>query len=93
MDFLATDIFCPLPKTPRSNRYILVVTDYSSKSEDILPIQDQTAETYAHVMLNKVKSIFGCPLSIHSDQRRNYESNIFKELCQMLEIRKTRKSQ
>ena len=34
----------------------------------------------------------GCPLSIHSDQGRTYESRIFKELCRMLEIRKTRTS-
>ena len=92
MDCLATDILGPLPKTPRNNRYILVVTDHFSKWVEVLPIQDQTAATCAHVMLNEVISRFGCPLSIHSDQGRNYESNIFKELCQMLEIRKTRTS-
>ena len=30
------------------------------------------------------------PESIHSDQGRNYESNIFQELCELLEIKKTR---
>ena len=50
---------------------------------------DQTAETTAYFILNEVISRLGCPLDIHSDQGRNYESHIFKELCTMLEVRKT----
>jgi transposase InsO family protein len=29
---------------------------------------------------------------MHSDQDRNYESEVFQELCELLEIRKTRTS-
>ena len=32
-------------------------------------------------------------MSIHSDQGRNYESQVFQELCEILEIRKTRTTQ
>ncbi|MES9880687.1 MAG: reverse transcriptase domain-containing protein [Sedimenticola sp.] len=90
MDCLATDILGPLPKTPRGNRYILVVADHFSKWVEIFPIEDQTAETCARVILNEVIARFGTPLSIHSDQGRNYESQVFKELCRMLEVKKTR---
>ena len=41
---------------------------------------------------NEVVSRYGCPLDLHSDQGRNYESDIFKEMCDLLEIRKTRTS-
>ena len=51
-----------------------------------------TAEVCAQKLLNEVISRWGCPLSIHSDQGRTYESRVFKELCRMLEIRKTRTS-
>lgn len=90
MDCLATDILGPLPRTPRGNRYILVVTDHFSKWVEIFPIPSQTAETCARVILNEVVARLGTPLTIHSDQGRNYESQVFKELCAMLEIRKTR---
>ena len=42
--------------------------------------------------MNEFIARWGCPLSIHSDQGRNYESKVFKELCRMLEIKKTRTS-
>jgi transposase InsO family protein len=33
---------------------------------------------------------YGCPIEIHSDQDWQYESDVFKEMCQLLEINKTR---
>ena len=92
LDRLATDILGPLPLTPRGHRYILTVTDYFTKWVEIFPVKDQTAITCAQILLNEVISRYGCPLSIHSDQGRCYESEIFKELCKLLEIRKTRTS-
>ena len=91
-DRLATDILGPLPITPRNNRYILTVTDYFTKWVEIFPVPDQTAITCANVILNEVICRYGCPLAIHSDQGRNYESEVFQELCKILEIRKTRTS-
>ena len=92
LDRFATDILGPFPATERGNRYILVVTDYFSNWVEIFPIQDQTAMTCARVILNEVICRYGCPLDIHSDQGRNYTSEIFSELCNLLEIRKTRTS-
>ena len=42
------------------------------------------------MILNEGIARFGCPLSIHSDQGGNYESRLFSELCDLMEIRKTR---
>ena len=90
LDRLATDILDPLPETPRGNRFILVVSDSSTKWVEIFAVPKFTAVTCAEKMLNEVIGRFGCPYDIHSDQGRNYESHIFAELCHLLEIRKTR---
>ena len=92
MDRLATDILGPLPTTPRGNRYVLVVTDYFTNWVEIFAVPDQTAVTCAERILNDVIARYGCPLDLHSDQGPNYRSNIFQELCRLLEIRKTRTS-
>ena len=92
LDRIATDILGPLPITPRGNRYILTVTDYFTKWVEVFPVPDQTAGTCAQIILNEVICRFGSLLSIHSDQGRNYESQIFQELFKLLEVRKTRTS-
>ena len=59
---------------------------------EIFAVPDQTAATCVEVILNEVIAQFGCPLSLHSNQGKNYESKVFAELCQLLEIWKTRTS-
>ena len=91
-DRLSTDILGPLPESNQGNKYIMVVTDHFTKWVEIFALPNQQAETCASVLLNEVISRYGCPYDIHSDQGRNYTSAIFSELCQYLEIRKTRTS-
>ena len=85
IDRLATDILGPLTLTPRGNRYI-----YFTKWVEIIAVPDQTAETCAHKIADDVISRLGNSLLLHSDQGRNFESGLFKELCNLLEITKTR---
>ncbi len=91
-DRLGTDIIGPLPVTKRNNRYILVCTDAFTKWCEIFAIPDITAETTARVILNEVIWRYGTPITIHSDQGSNYQSKPFTELCELLEVRKTRTS-
>ena len=71
-DRLALDYLGPFPVTPRGNRYILVVMDQFSKWVEIFALPDQSAKRCAATILNEVISRFGTPLTIHSDQGRNF---------------------
>ena len=90
LDRLSTDILGPFPESTQGNKYVLAVTDYFTKQVEIFAIPDQSAVTCAKIILNDVIARFGCPYDIHSDQGHNYESALFAELCQLLEIHKTR---
>lgn len=92
MDRLGIDVLGPLPETARGNRFILVVTDHFSKWVEAFPVSDFTAATCARVLLNDVISRFGCPYDVLSDQGRNFQSQLFAELCTLLEVRKLRTS-
>ena len=88
LDRLSADLLGPFPRTARGNRYVLVVTDQFTKWVEIVAIPDQSAETTARVILNEVIARFGSPISVHSDLGGNYKSRIFRELCDLLEIKK-----
>jgi hypothetical protein len=92
LDRLSTDIVGPFPESNEGNRYILVVSDHFTKWVEVFEVPNQTATTCAEKILNEVIARFGCPYDLHSDQGRNYVSNIFVELCKLLDICKTRSS-
>ena len=90
MERVAIDITGPLPVSASGNRYILVAMDYFSKWPETYAIPNQEATTVAQVLVNEFFSRFVVPYELHSDQGRNFESNVFKECCKILGIRKTR---
>ena len=89
---VAMDIIGPLPRTKRENRYVLTVVDHFTKHAEAYALPDQEATTIARVFLNEFVARYGVPYVIHTDQGTNFESNLFKELCKMLGISKTRTS-
>ena len=84
---IVRDIVGPLPTTDRHHVYILVVSDYFTKWVEAYVLEDQTTYT---VFFNEFTSRFGVPRETHSDQGRNFESQLFVELCKLLEISNTR---
>ena len=86
------DIVDPLHRTRRNNRYILTVVNHFTKHAEAYALPDQEAVTIARVFLNEFISSFCVPYIIHTDQNANFKSNMFNELFQLLNIKKTRTS-
>ena len=84
------DIMGPLVETQKGNKYILVIVDQFTKWVEAFPLKNKLAETVAGVVVREFVARFGCPLGIHTDQGRNFESELFKEMCEFFEIGKTR---
>ena len=91
LERVAMDIVGPLPRTQRGNRYILTVVYNFTKHTEAYALPDLEAVTIARVFLNEFILPLGVPYIIHTDQGANFESNMFKELFQLLNI-KTRTS-
>lgn len=90
LERVAIDIIGPLPKSNKGNLYILVMGDYFTKWVDAVPIRNQKASTVAQKLVDRIISIFGAPMQIHSDQGRSFESDVFQEMCKIFGIEKTR---
>ena len=80
------------PKTEDNNRYILVIGEYFSKWTESIPLPDITAKTVAHAFVEQFICRYGMPVEIVTDQGRQFEAELFKELCTYLEIDKKRTS-
>jgi Integrase core domain len=89
LEMMAMDVLGPLPRTARGNEYILVVMDYFTKWPEVYPISDQKAGTICEC-LRDVVATHGAPRILLSDQGRNFESEMIKELCAAYGIDKRR---
>lgn len=69
---------------------VLVVTDHFTRYAQAYPAKDQKAVTVAKILWEKFFVYYGLPARIHSDQGRDFESKLIKELLGMLGIQKSR---
>jgi hypothetical protein len=84
----ALDIVGPLTETTSGNKYILTFQDDLSKFLLAIPVSQQDAETIAREFVLNVVLKFGAPAQILTDQGSNFLSDMFKNMCRMLRIRK-----
>ncbi|KRX76089.1 Transposon Tf2-9 polyprotein [Trichinella sp. T6] len=87
---IGVDVLGPLEETKRGNRYLLVICDYFTKWPEAFPMPDAEATTIARHLVNGIFCRFRAPETIHSDQGRNFESALIKELCELFGTSKTR---
>jgi len=90
MERVAVDILGPLPTSRKGNRFIIVIADYFTKWVEAYPVPNHTAEMVAETIATNFFTRFGLPVTIHSDQGRDFESKLFQQMCELLGIEKTR---
>ena len=80
------DIMGPLPTTSGDNRYVLVAGDYFTKWVEAYDISNQEAGTVAKKLVDQLFCRFSPPEQLHSDQGRQFESQLLQEICALLKI-------
>ena len=91
MERVHLDILGPIsPRSKSGSAYILVMVDQFTKWVELAALPAQNAELTASAFLKHFVVTFGCALEIHTDQGRNFQSDLFQSFCTLLEITKTR---
>ena len=90
MERVHLDFLGPLPVTTNNNTCVLMMVDQFTKWVECIPLPNQTAEVTAQAAVDHFFSRFGIPFQIFTDRGSNFESSLFKELCEKLSIHKAR---
>ena len=80
------DIVGPLPRTRRGNRFIVVVSDYTTRYPAAVPLRNITAPKVAEVLID-LFSRHGVPEEILTDQGTNFTSALLGELYQLIGVK------
>nr|XP_057906640.1 uncharacterized protein LOC131104002 [Doryrhamphus excisus]XP_057906648.1 uncharacterized protein LOC131104002 [Doryrhamphus excisus] len=89
MDLVCIDFLSMEPDSSGISN-VLVVTDHFTRYAQAFPTRNQKAQTVAKVLVDKYFLHYSLPARIHSDQGRDFECQLIKELLKMLGIRKSR---
>jgi hypothetical protein len=69
---------------------VLVITDHFTRYAKAIPCRNQKANTTAKALFEHFIAHYSFPEQLHSDQGRNFESQVIKELCKLANVQKTR---
>ena len=89
---LVATVLTKMPRPKQGNNYVLVFQDYFTKYVDLYALLDQEATFVAQKICKELITQHGAPMTLHSDQGKQFESKIVKELNKVFGIRKTRTS-
>ena len=84
MDFLSLEM------SAGGYEHILVITDHFTRYAKAIPTRNQSTQTTARILFDNFICHYGFPSQLHSDQGRNFESEVIKELCSIANIDKSR---
>ena len=88
LQIVATDIVGPFPESQAGNSYILVVADYFTRCMDRGGLRHP--QSRSHHSRQEAYRRFSPPEQLHSDQGRQFESEVIAKVCKLLGIAKTR---
>ena len=77
-----------MPQTERGNRYVIVFADYLTKWVEACATQDQTSETIARLLVDRVVCRHGVPAELLSDRGANLLSELIWNVCSLLGVHK-----
>ena len=84
LESTSIDILGELVRTPRNNRYLLVITDRFSKLVRTVPLKRITAAIVARAFTKHWVLVYGLPSTVLADNGKQFVSRFFVDVCRIL---------
>ena len=84
LESVALDILGELIRTPRGNRYLLVIADRFTKLVRTVPLKRITAYSVARAFVHNWIFVYGIPLDVLTDNGAQFASRFFADVCRIL---------
>ena len=87
---VVVDLFGPMtPSGTQKFTYAAVVVDEYSRYIVTFPLRSKSSQEFATAFYKNVILTFSCPVAIHHDMGREFDSEFFKNLCSLYGIKQT----
>ena len=87
LEFVAIDILGELLRTPRGNRFLLVILDRFSKLARAVPLKRITAFEVAKAFVRHWVLVYRPTLLLLADNGKQFISKLFQEICRLLGVK------
>ena len=85
---LHLDFLGPITETENGEKHILLIVDSFTSWCEAFPLKSQKATEVARILYNEIICRYGAPDSILTDRGQCFMSQLLKELCSLLNIKK-----
>ena len=82
-DRVAVDVLGPFPSSSKGSRYIVVFSDYLTRSIKAFPVSSVEATVIARLLVDEIISRHGAPGVLLSDRGTNFLSKVVEEVCKI----------
>ena len=86
---LFVDLVGPMPTTRNGEKYILTIEDSFTRYAMAVPIPNKESATITKHLMDRYVAIFGTPAAIHSDRGTEFTAEVFRDLMDKLQVKKT----
>ena len=87
LEFVSIDILGELMKTPRGNRFLLVIADRFSKLVRTVPLKSTSGAAIAQAFVTHWVLPYGAPLKLLSDNGKQFTARFFQRVCNLLGVK------
>jgi hypothetical protein len=87
---VSMDVVGPIQTSVNGNKYILTMVDEFTKFAIAAPLPDKSTKEIMHVVLTYWFTTIGTPRYLHSDAGKEVDSELVRNVCKLLAVRKVR---